>query len=197
MKMRRKVWAVTTQSLMMAAGMASAVQAGPNVTHGESGERADAAQGSQPPAASVVAEASGSFAKVVNDVLMGEGGEHAGTLEGGAVSFKALTSAQIRQLLAGNTLRVHNNQAIHYRPDGSLTGWEMSNGVVRNAQKISGGWRVENDHLCVQKNIDATAQPESCTEVVLVISNIVFYGGDGKAVAVDQELAGGEALDRE
>jgi hypothetical protein len=164
----------------------------------------------------------GSFPLALKKVLAGEGGEGGigmGKMRGGSLSIPALNGDQISTALSDNTLRRDHDFALHFRDEGSFSGWEVNWEVVdvsrcagstgkeysleegvcwyANEITISGGaWTVRSDTLCTEPALVRVAEGESCVAMALILDKFALFAGDGAMIGKGNTLVSGERLEK-
>jgi hypothetical protein len=168
---------------------------------------------------------SNSFERLLRGVFNGEGGQDglgisplrkSGT--GWAFSVPALTGGQVKQAVAGNSLRSENHFAVYFSPDGQFRGWALSwaqgpkddctsrkdpNRVLMEGQcwigadtNLSGSWTIKDDTLCLNPSPRPVTDGKQCVRAAIVLNSVLFFGSDGKMVRKGSDLRKGLQLAR-
>lgn len=163
----------------------------------------------------------GNFSAALKKVLAGEGGEGGigiSKMSNQQVTIPALSGANVKEALSGNTLRQNDLFALHFRADGGFNGWEVKwekvdkarcaanagnenydveDGVCWFATTLQqkGTWSTKGDQLCTQPALVAASGGSSCVSVALVLDRFALFNDKGDMIGKGNTLVPGENLE--
>lgn len=155
------------------------------------------------------------FTKALGKLLAGEGGEGGGTgmtFENRKLIIRAWTGEQIQTALSGNSFLRGEDIALHFKADGTFTGFEhpylpkdasvcekagnapgfdVHEGQCRQRTEFKitdGKWSVKDDMLCTTPALPQIGENLECTQVIAAIDRIALFSADGTMLSKGIDL---------
>jgi hypothetical protein len=201
----------------------------PAALAGPAGEAGEGGQGTQPAAhgqpageagESGYSSFQGDLDKAVSNIFAGEGGEGGAGLSRmwPSITIPALSSADIKKVVSGNTLRTDGHVAWYLAPDlrieGGFVEWKATDAQSCPQQEIAtdafhrgtdgvcytyklypskGTWSVRDNQLCVNVSWDTGAKND-CRYVAILLEDIVLFDQTGKIDGKGMKLLKGKSI---
>ena len=196
---------------------------------GQAGEAGEGGEGAQPVAQGKPAGEGGesgysvfpgNIDKAVSNIFAGEGGEGGAglSLMWPSITIPALSSADIKKVVSGNTLRTDGHVAWYFTPDERIEGgfveWKATEQQLCPAQEIAtdafyrgtdgvcytyklyeskGTWSVRDNQLCLNVSW-ATGAKKDCRYVAILLEDIALFDEKGKIDGKGMKLLKGRSL---
>jgi hypothetical protein len=197
--------------------------AGPAGEAGEGGEGAQPAAHGQPAGEGGEAGYSafpGNLDKAVSNIFAGEGGEGGAglSLMWPSITIPALSSADIKKVVSGNTLRTDGHVAWYFTPDQRIEGgfveWKPTEQQSCPATDIAtdafyrgtdgvcytyklyeskGSWAVRDNQLCLDVSW-STGAKNDCRYVAILLEDIALFDAKGKIDGKGMKLLKGKQI---
>jgi len=203
-----------------------AALAGPSGESGEGGEGAPVST-TAPVSAGESGESGyssfqGNLDKAVSNIFAGEGGEGGAglSLMWPSINIPALSTADIKKVVTGNTLRTDGHVAWYFTPDQHIEGgfveWKATESkfcpapedpndvFYRGTDGIcytyklyesKGSWAVRDNQLCVDVSW-ASGEKKGCRYVAILLEDIALFDANGKIDGKGMKLLKGRALQK-
>jgi hypothetical protein len=163
----------------------------------------------------------GDLDKAISNIFAGEGGEGGAGLSPmwPTITIPALSSADIKKVLTGNTLRTDHHVAWHFLPNGSIEGgyveWKSAQSELCPAKEVAtdtvhrgtdgkcyastvlpskGTWSVKDNQLCVNVTW-STGAKNDCRYVAILLDDIALFDGRGKIDGKGMKLLKGKSIE--
>ena len=231
MKATTKLWygigvSVACAGAAVVAGTAlmPAALAGPAGEAGEGGEGAPTATPASPGKSDEAGYSAfpGNIEKAVSNIFAGEGGEGGAGLSPmwPSVTIPALSTADIRKVVSGNTLRTEHHVAWYFTPDQRIEGayveWKPTDakscpepenphdafyrgtdGVCYTYKLLEskGSWSVRDNQLCLDVAW-ATGRKNDCRYVAILLDDVALFDPHGKIDGKGMKLLEGRRLEK-
>jgi hypothetical protein len=163
----------------------------------------------------------GDLDKAISNIFAGEGGEGGAGLSPmwPTITIPALSSADIKKVVTGNTLRTDHHVAWHFLPDGRIEGsyveWQGARNEQCPAKELStdavhrgtdgkcyastnlpskGTWSVKDNQLCVNVTWSSGAKND-CRYVAILLDDIALFDSRGKIDGKGMKLLKGKSIE--
>jgi hypothetical protein len=162
----------------------------------------------------------GDLDKAISNIFAGEGGEGGAGLSPmwPTITVPALSNADIKKLVTGNTLRTDGHVAWHFTPDGGIEGgyveWTATKSESCPAKDdpkdafyrgtdnqcytyklypSKGAWSAKDNQLCVNVTW-STGAKNDCRYVAILLDDIALFDSQGKIDGKGMKLLKGKAI---
>lgn len=188
---------------------------------GEGGEAANPASAQGGEAGVGTGTFQGDLDDALGKIMAGEGGEGGAGLTPmwPSVTAPALSGAEVKKVVAGNTLRTEHHVGYYFAPNGAMEGWRIEWGEVPLAQcpspdvkgdayilnkartncfkstetALRGTWTVTGNQLCMDLKW-AGGGSRNCRYVTILLDDIAWFDGGGKIDGKGMQLKKGNML---
>ncbi|GIL39113.1 hypothetical protein [Roseiterribacter gracilis] len=115
-----------------------------------------------------------SFSEALKKTFGGEGGESGAGVPDlrMSVTFPAMSEAEMKLALPGNSVVKPNNFYFHFADGGKLEG------EAGGEKDLKGTWKIENGQLCMDWN--STKYKLGCHYLTLVVDEVLLFRPNGK-----------------